>query len=107
MSYYDFDGRITIDEHAARGDILKINSALPKLQAAFQALGRIKAEGSGTQGETGRAIMEKAGELQNQLNQLMSLLEESADFISCTVEYYQKLDEKVKSQIEAARLTGE
>lgn len=107
MAYYDYDGTITIDEQAARSDIRKIAAALPELEAAKAAMDRIYSEGSNTQGETGRAVVDKADELRKKLEQTMQALRETQELIQRTVNHYQRLDREVKAMIQAASLAGE
>lgn len=106
MAYYDFNGTITIDENAAMADVYRIESAIPKLTDVSGVLERIIQEGSGTQGETGTAVVEKAGDLYRQANQLVALLREEAQLIRQTVARYQRLDQEVKQRIEAAKMPG-
>lgn len=107
MAYYDFDGRITIDEQAARRDIRRIASALPYLEMAKSTLDRLLEEGGHTQGETGSAIVDKTGELQRDMLQLLHGLNETRDFIERTVRHYQRLDQEVKEAIREANLKEE
>ena len=68
MAYYDYNGTITIDENAARADINRIQSAIPKLTAVSGILERMIQEGCSAQGETALAIVEKAGDLNRQVS---------------------------------------
>lgn len=102
MAYYDFDGKITIDEAAARRDIQKIETALPYLYNAKKSVIRIREEGSSTIGETGKAIVEKAEELTNTTNKVIEELEKTKSYIEKVVRYYQQLDREVKEQIQKA-----
>lgn len=106
MAYYDYNGTITIDENAARADINRIQSAIPKLTAVSGILERMIQEGCSAQGETALAIVEKAGDLNRQVSQLTALLREEAQLIQQTVARYQLLDQQVKQTIEAAQMPG-
>ena len=106
MAYYDYNGTITIDENAARADINRIQSAIPKLTAVSGILERMIQEGCSAQGETALAIVEKAGDLNRQVSQLTALLIEEAQLIQQTVARYQLLDQQVKQTIEAAQMPG-
>ncbi|MCI5700940.1 MAG: hypothetical protein MR308_11280 [Lachnospiraceae bacterium] len=101
MAYYDSNGKITIDEIAANGDIAKINQALPSLENAKNALEHLLEQGSSSKGETGAAVVEKTQELIKMLNTLINALEETKGCISKTVKHYQKLDQEVKASIQA------
>ncbi len=106
MAYYDYNGTITIDENAARADINRIQSAIPKLTAVSGILERMIQEGGSAQGETALAIVEKAGDLNRQVSQLTALLREESQLIQQTVARYQLLDQQVKQTIEAAQMPG-
>ena len=106
MAYYDYNGTITIDENAARADINRIQSAIPKLTAVSGILERMIQEGCSAQGETALAIVEKAGDLNRQVRQLTALLREESQLIQQTVARYQLLDQQVKQTIEAAQMPG-
>ncbi len=106
MAYYDYNGTITIDENAARADINRIQSAIPKLTAVSGILERMIQEGCSAQGETALAIVEKAGDLNCQVSQLTALLREESQLIQQTVARYQLLDQQVKQTIEAAQMPG-
>ena len=99
MAYYDYNGTITIDENAARADINRIQSAIPKLTAVSGILERMIQEGCSAQGETALAIVEKAGDLNRQVSQLTALLREESQLIQQTVARYQLLDQQVKQTI--------
>ena len=106
MAYYDFDGKITIDEVAAMKDISKINLAIPKLVNAKTALEQILREGSNSKGDTSAAIIEKSQELIKKINRMIENLNETQRVIKKTVNYYRELDKKVKRAIESASLEG-
>lgn len=107
MAYYDYNGKITIDEVAAGTDIARINAALPSLINAKRILEQLLEQGSSSQGETGAAIVEKTQELIRRLSGLIQGLEEAKNYISNTVRRYQALDQEVKAAIQAASLGGE
>ena len=106
MAYYDYNGTITIDENAARADINRIQSPIPKLTAVSGILERMIQEGCSAQGETALAIVEKAGDLNRQVSQLTALLREESQLIQQTVARYQLLDQQVKQTIGAAQMPG-
>lgn len=104
MAYYDYNGTITIDEQAAANDIYRIQNALPILDAAGKSIRQVMEAASASQGETGRAILEKSEELYNELNRLTKSLENTAVYIQNTVNHYRQLDSEVKAAIAAAAL---
>lgn len=106
MAYYDYNGRITIDEEAAGRDIQRLRAALPALENAAAVFGRLAQEGRQMQGETGKAAADKAEELLRKVRQVEELLRETETLIEQTVRRYQRLDREVKEAIEAARLDG-
>lgn len=104
MAYYDYNGTITIDEQAAANDIYRIQNALPILDAARKSIRQVMEVASTSQGEAGRAILEKSEELCNELNRLTKSLENTAVYIQNTVNHYRQLDLEVKAAIAAAAL---
>lgn len=95
MKLYDKNQNVTIDEDAANRDIRRINQALPSLHDAKTSLERVREEGNRTQGETGRAIVEKSTELIRRIDRLISSLEETKVFLKRTVVKYQEIDENL------------
>lgn len=99
MAYKDFNGKITIDEVAARQDIEKINIAIMKLEEAKNALNQVIQQGTHTKGSTGSAIVSKGSELKKQLDIMTNNLNNEVRAIRQTVEKYKRLDAEVKAEI--------
>ena len=64
MAYYDFDGKITIDESAAERDILYIQVAKEILERAKNDVDRMATQAAEAQGEAAVALQEKAAEFE-------------------------------------------
>lgn len=103
MAYRDYNGKITIDETAARNDIRKINAAIAKLEAARNSVNHLIQQASSMKGQTGQAIVSKSGELQKQLNDLIGNLSTEVTAINQTVAKYKRLDQQVKAAIRRGR----
>lgn len=99
MALYDENGRITIDEVAAQRDVKKIREALSYLNESRRTINNLIQQATATQGETGSAIIEKAGELRGQIDALIARLNETESFINKTVAHYQRVDQQVKDII--------
>ncbi len=102
MAYYDFDGKITIDEAAAEKDVRNIRAAREILVEAKRSIDRLFAQASESTGDTAAAILEKAQELAKKVDVLVNRLDESAHLIQKTVAHYQEVDRQVKAAIAAA-----
>ena len=90
---------IIIDEAAARADMNRITNAIPDLQQARAALLRVKEEGEVTEGQTGKAIVEKSSQLITRIDRLIRSLQETKQEIYVTVKQNQELDESIASSI--------
>lgn len=101
MAYYDENGRITIDENAAKADIQRINRAVEYLESSKKALSALISQASEGKGQTTAAITEKAAELNSKIVDLISKLRDTSDFIHRTVQVYQAKDAQIKAQIDA------
>ena len=106
MAYKDSSGRITIDEYAAQQDIRRIRQALDALNNSKVAVNAIIQQAANEKGQTSAAVIEKAGELKKQLDDMINRLNETASFISRVVKHYQEVDRQVKEAIKAAQLIG-
>lgn len=104
MAYYDFDGRITIDEVAAQKDITNMQAARSILAEAKVSVDRMAQQASESQGETAIAMLDKANELSKKISNLMQNLDESIAYIRRVIAHYQLLDQQVKAAIAAANL---
>ncbi len=90
---------IIIDEAAAKADMNRITNAIPDLQQARAALLRVKEEGEVTEGQTGKAIVEKSSQLITRIDRLIRSLQETKQEIYVTVKQNQELDESIASSI--------
>lgn len=90
---------IVIDEAAARADMNRISNAIPDLQAARSALLKVKEEGEVTQGQTGKAIVQKSTELIKRIDKLINSLNQTKQEIYITVKQNQELDDALASAI--------
>ncbi len=102
MAFKDQNGKITIDEVAARNDILRIESAINSLNNSKQAINNLIQQAANGQGQVTTAIIDKAAEMRNQIDEMVRRLNETSSFISRTVSHYQQLDQQIKREIEAA-----
>ena len=103
MAYRDENGKITIDDVAAREDIRKIERAQSILQNALQSLRAAQTEGANSKGETAQAIYDKSQELINQIQRLDSNLEETTNYIRHVLAVYKAKDEMLKEIMAAAQ----
>lgn len=99
MAYYDENGKITIDENAANSDIRRIETALARLEDSKKTLTALLKQAADGQGQTTMAVTEKSAELVNRINDMISRLEETRDFIRRTVAHYQQVDADLKAKI--------
>lgn len=104
MAYKDSSGKITIDENAAQQDMRRLRQAIDSLNNSKIAVEAVIRQASSEKGQTSAAIIEKAGELKKQLEDMINRLEETQSFISRVVKHYQEVDRKVKEAIQAARI---
>ena len=101
MAYYDFDGKITIDENAAFNDIRLMGQAKDILENARSNMQRVSACAEGCKGQTAQAILEKSQEMYRKTTALIDQLEAAQNFIRCTVDKYYRIDQQVKADIQA------
>ena len=101
MKVYENNQNVTIDEAAANLDIRKIRQAVPSLKEARASLVRVMEEGEKTQGETGKAVVEKASELIRRIDKLIQSLEETSTLLKRTVAKYQDIDENLAKSAES------
>lgn len=106
MALKDSSGRITIDEVAAQNDVRKISQARDILYGSKRTLDNIISQASGEQGQTASAIVEKATELNKQINSMIERLDETSSFISNTVAHYQEVDRLLKEAIQNSMKTS-
>lgn len=99
MAFRDSNGKITIDEVAAKKDINHINAAIQDLQAARDSLNEIMHQAQSFSGRTAVGMTECSARLIKEYDSLIRQLKGSADLIQNTVEKYKKIDEEVKNII--------
>ena len=90
-----------IDEGAARADIAKIQQAKQLLAQARQSMAQLVSSAEAMQGLTGRAIAQKAQELQTRIDILCRQLDSSVSTINGAIQEFQRFDEE-----QAARIGG-
>lgn len=100
MAYRDYNGKITIDELAAKRDIQKINEAVKRLEKARDNLNQLISQGSAMKGSSGEALVSKGVELKRRVEKLISNLQQEVAFINGTIEKYKRLDREVKEAIQ-------
>ena len=100
MAYRDYNGKITIDEVAAKNDVKKINAAIAKLETARNSVNQLMQQSSVMKGETGQAIVSKSGEMKRNLDALINNLRQEVTAINQTVAKYKRLDQQVKAAIQ-------
>lgn len=103
MAYRDHNGKITIDETAAKRDVQRINASVAKLEAARNSVNHLMQQSSAMKGQTGQAIAAKSGELQKKLDDLIVDLRREVIAINQTVAKYKRLDQEVKAAIQRGR----
>ena len=106
MALKDSSGRITIDENAAQQDVQRIQQAISALKDSRKAIENIIIQASNEQGQTAVAIVEKATELKNQINNMIGRLNDTSSFISNTITHYQEVDRLVKEAIQTSMATS-
>jgi seryl-tRNA synthetase len=104
MAYRDSSGKITIDEYAAAQDIQRLRQAIESLTNSRNAVNALIQQATSEKGQTSSAIIEKAGELKRQLDDMINRLNETLNFISRVVRHYQEVDRKVKEAIQASQM---
>lgn len=101
MAFVDENGRITIDEEAAKADIANINAAQEIISTSRRLLQILSSESSGYSGNTALAITGKADELVAELNRLDQNLTETTEYIQKVVEIYRQKDLELKAMMES------
>ena len=103
MAYRDMNGKVMIDEAAARADIRQERQAEQILRRAANALQAVQNESNSFQGETAAAIGERAEQLRRQILNLISDLEDTQNYTQRVVRRYWLLDQKWKQIFESSR----
>lgn len=97
MAYYDENGRITIDEIAAQHDINRASEAEEILKTVAVQLRRLVLQAEEYEGQTARALAEKAQEMLGRVQKLIDSLEETQTITRQTVSKYKELDARVSA----------
>lgn len=96
MSY---NGVITISPSAARADMNKLSSAIEQLEQSRTAIVQLQQCAESMSGQTGAAVVEKAGELKIKIDRLNKNLVQSKQLIAKVVQDYQQRDAELGQSI--------
>lgn len=99
MAFRDENGKITIDEIVAQGDIRKLLAALEGLTKTLEYIRQVKEEAAEFSGNTGTAIIESSHQLLAQLHTLEKEIREAIDEIERTVSKYKTIDANLRGVI--------
>ena len=88
-------GRIVIDPDAPNADISKLRAAIRKLEESQSSIKKLSASASDMTGKTGTAITGKCGELNAQVNDMISNLNLTIRLIQAAVKEYQEKDREL------------
>lgn len=99
MVFRDGSGVITIDEAAAKRDIMKIEQAENYLEESRVKVLQMLELAEGMTGNTAAAIRDKAEEMRAEIDSLRSKLNASKQLIRSTVIRYQLVDSSLASFI--------
>lgn len=84
--------QIIIDPDAASADIVKIRSAIEKLNESQSSIKQLSTSASDMTGQTGPAIVEKCTQLSSQIDALKTNLNYTIGLIKSAVKEYQEKD---------------
>lgn len=99
MALYDENGKITIDENAAQGDIKKLSASVQALNDAINIVLQVESIAAGFEGKTATFINDASFSLEKKLRSLIADTENTINLINNTVKKYQQLDASLKNQI--------
>ena len=102
MAYHDENGRITIDEVAAKNDVRKMEAAIDRLDATIRQFKQLMNKASESKGNTAEAVYDKSMEMITRLNKSKEQLQMAIDLINRTVKHYYELDKKLRDAILAS-----
>lgn len=97
---------ITIDEDAARRDVMRIRGAKQALDEALRTVNTLNQQAQQMRGQTGRAIVEKSAELTSMVEALSARMVETSSFINSTVLKYQVKDDRLAEIISHSGFGG-
>jgi uncharacterized protein YlxW (UPF0749 family) len=100
MAYRDYNGKITIDEVAAKKDINRINEAILKMENAGNSINQLVQQGTQMKGQSAQALVSKGSELKKQIDKLINSLQAESSSISKAVAKYKRIDQEVKAAME-------
>lgn len=106
MAYRNSDGRITIDEDVALLDVQTAGEAEEILRNATSKLRELISEAQAYEGETVRAIIEKATEMLQRTEKLIRNLEDAQSYTKKVVAHYKLVDEKCKEALQSNTASG-
>ena len=90
---------IKIDEAAALSDIINITAAIAKLEASQNSLNKLHSTASAMRGQTGQAIVDQSVRLNKQIDELITMLDNSKRLIRKVVQDYRSLDHRKGSDV--------
>lgn len=96
MAFRDENGRITIDEVAARQDIKNLEKARECLVTAIEHLKEITVLASDFSGKTGTVISESAMQIQKQIQGTVECIDTTSYNIDLVIKNYQAADASLK-----------
>lgn len=99
MSYLDENGKILIDDVAAKGDIKKLIEAKAKLEVALGSLSTITTLNSELSGPTATAISETTMVLKSYIETQITNINTTIENINGTVNKYKTIDSDLSSKI--------
>ena len=99
MAFKDSDGKITIDEIAARADISRIQAAIDHYNAAIDDLKSIESMSSEIKGEAADSVRDISALLREQVRLMSEASEVTIGSVNSVVSKYKKLDAQLRDMI--------
>ena len=105
MAYHDENGKITIDEEAAREDIKRLRNAANMLDDSMKAIQKMRISITKSTYEVYKHSLEdKNTQMYNRLKDARDELNATADYIDKVVKEYQHKDKLIRDAIKAASI---
>jgi len=105
MAYHDENGKITIDEEAAREDIKRLRNAANMLDDSMKAIQKMRISITRSTYEVYKHSLEdKNTQMYNRLKDARDELNATADYIDKVVKEYQRKDKLIRDAIKAASI---
>ena len=105
MAYHDENGKITIDEEAAREDIKRLRNAANMLDDSMKAIQKMRISITKSTYEVYKHSLEdKNTQMYNRLKDARDELNATADYIDKVVKEYQRKDKLIRDAIKAASI---